>query len=79
MFPDFDDADIVSARIHRAERVQPLQVKGYAGLVQSARTRSGRFFVVNTAQFVHSTLNNNEVIRAVDLFMEEFSAEFAVE
>lgn len=77
MCPDLDDGDIVSARIHRADRVQPLQVTGYSKLVQPARTRSDRFFVVNTAQFVHSTLNNNEVIRAVDLFMEQFSAEFA--
>lgn len=78
MFPDFGDADIVSARIHRADRVQPLQVKGYSRLVQPVRTRSSRFFVVNTAQFVHSTLNNNEVIRAVDLFMAQFSAEVTV-
>jgi hypothetical protein len=35
------------------------------------------FFVLNTAQFTHMTLNNNEVIRAVDRFVEEFGERFA--
>ncbi len=78
MFPGFSPDDVVSARIHRADRVQPLQVKGYSGIVQAPRTRSDRFFVVNTAQFVHSTLNNNEVIAAVDSFLERFGDEFAI-
>jgi protoporphyrinogen oxidase len=73
MFPKHAKDDIISARIHRAARVQPLQVKGYSSLVQLPQTRSPLFFVVNTAQFVHSTLNNNEVISAVDAFLERFS------
>jgi hypothetical protein len=31
---------------------------------------------VNTAQFVNNTLNNNEVIRNVNAFMEQFGTEF---
>jgi hypothetical protein len=35
--------------------------------------------VLNTAQFVSSTLNNNEVIQAVDSFMEQSAQEFATD
>jgi protoporphyrinogen oxidase len=76
MFPDYAKDDVVSARIHKAARVQPLQVKGYSSLVQPPQTRSPLFFVVNTAQFVHSTLNNNEVVGAVDAFVERYAADF---
>jgi hypothetical protein len=34
------------------------------------RTRHKDFFVLNTSQFVNNTLNNNEVIRSVDEFLE---------
>jgi hypothetical protein len=32
--------------------------------------------VVNTAQFASNTLNNNEVIRSVNAFLEQFEPEF---
>jgi protoporphyrinogen oxidase len=76
MFPDFKDRDIVSIHINRAFRVQPLQVLGYSARVQAPRTRHPDFYVVNSAQFVNNTLNNNEVIRNVDEFMQEFRTEF---
>lgn len=70
MFPDLADDDIVSCRIHRARIVQPLQVLGFSDLVPSATTQNPDFFVLNTAQFVNNTLNNNEVIRSVNAFLE---------
>ena len=76
MFPDFDVSDIVSARVHRAFKVQPLQVIGYSDLIPKAQTSHQDFFVHNTAQFVNNTLNNNEVIRSVDAFMTAYQSEF---
>ena len=78
MFPDFDDRDIAGVHINRAFKVQPLQVLDYSARVQTPRTRHQDFYVVNTAQFVNNTLNNNEVIRTVNAFLQQFGAEFAI-
>jgi len=72
MFPDFDPADIVSVHVHRALKVQPLQVLGYSALVPDVTTTDDRLHVLNTSQFVNATLNNNEVIGAVDAFHANF-------
>jgi protoporphyrinogen oxidase len=71
MFPDLTDEDIVGVHINRAVKVQPLQVLNYSQLVPQVRTRHQDFFVLNTSQFVNNTLNNNEVIRSVDEFLEK--------
>ncbi len=71
MYPHFDWSTIESVHINRAVRVQPLQVMGYSKRVPKTTTRHNDFFVLNTAQFVNNTLNNNEVIRAVDAFCDE--------
>jgi protoporphyrinogen oxidase len=76
MFPDFPESEIAGIHLHRAVKVQPLQVLGYSELVQPPRTRHGDFYVVNTAQFSSNTLNNNEVIRSVNAFLEQFEPEF---
>ena len=76
MFPDFPESDIAGIVINRAIKVQPLQVIGYSGLVQTPRTKNPDFYVVNTAQFASNTLNNNEVIRSVNAFLEQFEPEF---
>ncbi len=76
MFPDFPDSDIVCVHISRAAKVQPLQVLDYSRRVQPPRTRHRDFYVVNSAQFVSNTLNNNEVIRTVNAFLQQFGAEF---
>lgn len=76
MFPDFAERDIVGIHINRAFKVQPLQVLDYSARVQAPRTRHQDFYVVNTAQFVSNTLNNNEVIRTVNAFLHQFGAEF---
>ena len=76
MFPDFPESEIAGVHLNRAVKVQPLQVIGYSGLVQPPRTRHPDFYVVNTAQFASNTLNNNEVIRSVNAFLEQFEPEF---
>jgi protoporphyrinogen oxidase len=76
LFPAFDFADIESVHINRAVKVQPLQVLGYSRLVPETATRDEDFFVLNTAQFVNSTLNNNSVVAAVGDFMAKHGATF---
>lgn len=69
MLPDFPRDAIVEVRVHRAERVQPLQVLNYSDIAPRVATRHPSFYVVNTAQFVSNTLNNNEVVSLVNQFM----------
>jgi len=76
MYPDFPESDIVAMHINRAFKVQPLQVIGYSDRVQPPRTLHPDFYVVNSAQFANNTLNNNEVIRSVNAFLEQFEPEF---
>lgn len=68
MLPDFNMDAIVSVHVNRAIKVQPLQVLGYSELVPQVETRHPGLFVLNTSQFVNATLNNNEVIGAVNRF-----------
>lgn len=77
MFPDLEDDDIVSAQIYRAAKVQPLQVLDFSKMIPSTRTSHPDFYVLNTAQFVKNTLNNNEVVRAVNDFMRNVGEDFA--
>lgn len=77
MFPDLDDFGIVSIHINRALKVQPLQVINYSRLVPSAKTRHEDFYVVNTSQFVNNTLNNNEAIKNVNRFLQQYEDDFA--
>jgi len=53
-----------------------LQVIDYSSRVQAPGTRHKDFYVVNTAQFVANTLNNNEVIRTVNAFLKQYGADF---
>mgnify|MGYP001818435039 CR=1 FL=1 len=76
MQPGFNPDDIESVHIHRAKRVQPLQVLNYSSLVPKVTTEHPDFYVLNTSQFVNNTLNNNEVIRFVEHFLQEHAAEF---
>ena len=76
MFPDLTDEDIVSDRVHRAVKVQPLQVLDFSNMIPKATTMHPDFYVHNTAQFVNNTLNNNAVIQAVDAFMDEYGSHF---
>jgi protoporphyrinogen oxidase len=74
MFPDLRMEDVLGVHINRALKVQPLQVLHYSSLVPHVTTAHEDFFVLNTSQFVNCTLNNNEVIRAVDEFIEVYGA-----
>lgn len=74
MMPEFDDSTLERIVVNRASRVQPLQVQDFSKIVPKVETRHPDFFVLNTAQFVNATLNNNEVIRAVDQFVNSLGA-----
>jgi len=76
MYPDFDFAAIDSVHINRAVKVQPLQVIDYSTLVPQPATLHPDFHVLNTAQFVNNTLNNNEVIRTVNAFFDAYADHF---
>lgn len=76
MFPNFDLQHIESIHVNKAVKVQPLQVLNYSTKVPAYTTRHPDFFVLNTSQFVNNTLNNNEVIRSVNEFVETYAGEF---
>jgi protoporphyrinogen oxidase len=76
VLPDYERAGVVSTHVNRATKVQPLQVVGYSDLVPRIATRNPDLFVLNTSQFVNNTLNNNEVLRAVDEFAGNCAALF---
>ncbi len=76
ILPDFDQARIESFVINRAVRVQPLQVLNFSKLVPEVSTLHEDFLVLNTAQFVNATLNNNEVIGQVDRFISNHQNDF---
>jgi hypothetical protein len=73
MFPNFKMEEIEAVHINRAMKVQPLQVLNYSKLAPQVVTNHEDFFVLNTSQFIHGTLNNNEVIHAVDDFIQMYS------
>jgi len=72
MFPKLDEHGIEELHINRAVKVQPLQVLNYSNLVPRVTTKHPNFFVLNTSQFLNNTLNNNEVITAVDEFIKNY-------
>ena len=76
LFPDLQEADMVALHINRAMKVQPLQVLHYSKKVPTLTTRHKDFFVLNTSQFVNSTLNNNAVIGAVNDFVQAHGRSF---
>ena len=73
MLPEFDEASLERVVVNRAVRVQPLQVQEFSKIVPTVETKHPDFFVLNTAQFVNATLNNNEVIRSVDEFVSRLA------
>ena len=76
MWPEYKLAEIEGVHINRAVKVQPLQVLNYSQLVPRVTTTHEDFLVLNTSQFVNCTLNNNEVVRAVDEFIAEYGPTF---
>ncbi|MEM7282570.1 MAG: hypothetical protein AAF438_13180 [Pseudomonadota bacterium] len=76
LFPGLDDSEIVDLHIHKAIKVQPLQVVDYSKLVPDWETKHPNFFILNTSQFVNNTLNNNEVVRLVSNFLQRHASMF---
>lgn len=76
MYPDLDDYGVEALHINRAIKVQPLQVLNYSTLIPKTRTSHPDFYILNTTQFVNSTLNNNEVIKAVNKFVGDNARDF---
>ena len=72
MLPDYDVGSVESVHVNRAIKVQPLQVLNYSDIVPQVRTNHPGFYVLNTSQFVNATLNNNEVIGAVNRFYADY-------
>ena len=77
MFPEFDTKTIIDVHVNRAFKVQPLQVLDYSNHVPKTETQHKNIHVLNTSQFVNATLNNNEVIGAVNRFHAEYSKQFS--
>ncbi len=77
LYPDFGAEHIVSSHMHKAFKVQPLQVLNYSDIIPKTTTNNPDFFVVNTSQFVNDTLNNNSVVSHVKDFMKDFKKELA--
>lgn len=75
LYPTFDFANIVSSEIHKAFKVQPLQVLNYSKIIPKIKTNHPDFYILNTSQFVNDTLNNNSVAQHVGSFMDDFKKE----
>ncbi len=75
LYPNFNSNNIVSSHMHKAFKVQPLQVLNYSDIIPTTQTKNSDFFVVNTSQFVNDTLNNNSVVQHVKEFMTDFQKE----
>ncbi len=75
LYPTFDKSDMRSAHVHKALKVQPLQVLNYSNIIPTIQTKHPDFYVLNTSQFVNETLNNNSVVKHIDHFMTNFNKE----
>lgn len=75
MYPHLKREEIVSLHIHRAFKVQPLQVLNYSKNIPKATTKNPNFFVLNTSQFVNDTLNNNSVLGHVAAFKQKYGSQ----
>lgn len=75
LYPTFDKKQIVSTHMHKAFKVQPLQVLNYSDIIPKTKTNNPDFYVVNTSQFVNDTLNNNSVVSHIKNFMTDFKKE----
>ncbi len=76
LYPDLKPENIISTHINRATKVQPLQVINYSKIIPEVGTLHKDFYVLNTAQFVNDTLNNDSVTRHVNRFMDIYGDVF---
>ncbi|OWW27471.1 amine oxidase [Zobellia sp. OII3] len=75
LYPEFDEADMISSHVHRAFKVQPMQVLNYSEIVPKVNTPHPDFYVLNTSQFVSESVNNNSVVTHVEKFMKSFKTD----
>ncbi|NND15745.1 MAG: NAD(P)-binding protein [Eudoraea sp.] len=78
LYPNFSEEDILSVHLNRAFKVQPLHVINYSELIPEIKTKHPDFFVLNTSQFVNSSVNNNIVVEHVNEFMHKFEDELKI-
>jgi protoporphyrinogen oxidase len=63
MYPDLDPREIEHVKVARAREVQALATLNYSGeALPPVRTSVPAVYVVNSAQIVNGTLNNNEIV-----------------
>ncbi|MBT2163555.1 NAD(P)/FAD-dependent oxidoreductase [Zobellia barbeyronii] len=75
LYPDFNEADMISSHVHRAFKVQPMQVLNYSEIVPKVNTPHPDFYVLNTSQFVSESVNNNSVVTHVEKFVKGFKGD----
>lgn len=75
LYPGFKEAEMKSAHINRALKVQPLQVVNYSEIIPKIQAKHPDFYVLNTSQFVSDSVNNNTVVKHIDHFMTNFKKE----
>lgn len=77
MYPELDENDIISSHLHRAFKVQPLQVLNFSEIIPETKSKHPDFYVLNTSQFVNDSVNNNTVVAHVDDFIAKLQVEMA--
>jgi len=76
MYPDFRMDIVRRVYVNRAFKVQPLQKLNYSKSIPSITTKHPDFYVLNNAQFINGTLNNNNVIEHALEFLENHKEAF---
>jgi len=70
MFPELEQKDIAGIFVHRAVKVQPLQVVNYSNIIPKINSKHSDLYILNTSQLISETLNNNAVIKQVTQFID---------
>ena len=78
MYPDLRPEDVEQAQVARARDVQALATLHYSSrALPPHRTSAPGIFVVNSAQIVNGTLNNNEIVALAESRAGELAAALA--
>jgi protoporphyrinogen oxidase len=73
LFPDFKSEDMLAFRVSRVRNVFALSTLGYSARVPAVTTSIPGFYIVNSAQIVHGTLNVNETVRLAESAIAELA------
>ena len=63
IFPSFSEKDVIGARVHRENYVQPILEVNYSEYMPTMKTPLDNFYIANTTMIANSTLNNNQVVQ----------------